>query len=73
MLKFLAEDLFWSRGFQKGVSRLAIDEGESLGAMQRRTGRYLKEKNGSIKIIAVEPDDASTTGVPSEIHPLQRP
>ena len=41
--KFLAEDLFWSRGFQKGVARLAIDEGESLGSMQKRTGRYLKE------------------------------
>mgnify|MGYP001824582317 FL=1 len=41
--KFLAEDLFWSRGFQKGIARLAIDEGESLSSMQKRTGRYLKE------------------------------
>ena len=41
--KFLAEDLFWSRGFQKGVARLAIVEGEPLDKMRKKTGRYLKE------------------------------
>jgi len=41
--KFLAEDLFWSRGFQKGVARLAVREGEPLDRMQKKTARYLKE------------------------------
>ena len=41
--KFLREDLFWSRGFQQGVARLAIQEGKTLTWMQRRTARYLKE------------------------------
>lgn len=41
--KFLAEDLFWSRGFQKGVSRLAIEEDEPVDEIQDRTDRYLKE------------------------------
>ncbi|MEA2023593.1 MAG: 1-acyl-sn-glycerol-3-phosphate acyltransferase [Actinomycetota bacterium] len=41
--KFLREDLYWSRGFQRGVSRLAIEEDEPLSKMQRKTARYLKE------------------------------
>ena len=41
--KFLAEDLFWSRGFQKGVARLAVREGEPLDRMQKKTARYLRE------------------------------
>ena len=41
--KFLAEDLFWSRGFQKGVARLAVREGEPLDRMQKRTAKYLRE------------------------------
>jgi glycerol-3-phosphate O-acyltransferase len=41
--KFLREDLFWSRGFQQGVARLAIQEGRSLKWMQNRSSRYLKE------------------------------
>jgi glycerol-3-phosphate O-acyltransferase len=41
--KFLREDLFWSRGFQQGIARLAIQEGKTLKWMQNRTSRYLKE------------------------------
>ena len=41
--KFLAEDLFWSRGFQKGVARLAVKEDTPLDRMQKKTARYLKE------------------------------
>ncbi|MEA3502899.1 MAG: 1-acyl-sn-glycerol-3-phosphate acyltransferase, partial [Actinomycetota bacterium] len=41
--KFLREDLYWSRGFQRGVSRLAIQEDVPLSKMQRKTARYLKE------------------------------
>jgi len=41
--KFLREDLYWSRGFQRGVSRLAIQEDAPLSKMQRNTARYLKE------------------------------
>ncbi len=41
--KFLREDLYWSRGFQRGVARLAIEEDKPLGQMQRKTARYLKE------------------------------
>ena len=39
--KFLAEDLFWSRGFQKGVARLAIVEGEPLDKMRKKNGQFL--------------------------------
>jgi glycerol-3-phosphate O-acyltransferase len=41
--KFLREDLYWSRGFQRGVSRLAIQEDTPLNKMQRKTAHYLKE------------------------------
>jgi glycerol-3-phosphate O-acyltransferase len=41
--KFLREDLYWSRGFQRGVSRLAIQEDAPLSKMQRKTAHYLKE------------------------------
>ena len=41
--KFLREDLYWSRGFQRGVSRLAIQQDAPLSKMQRNTARYLKE------------------------------
>jgi glycerol-3-phosphate O-acyltransferase len=41
--KFLREDLYWSRGFQRGVSRLAIQEDMPLSKMQRKTAFYLKE------------------------------
>ncbi|MFV9671794.1 MAG: 1-acyl-sn-glycerol-3-phosphate acyltransferase, partial [Acidimicrobiia bacterium] len=41
--KFLREDLYWSRGFQRGVSRLAIQEDVPLNKMQRKTAYYLKE------------------------------
>ncbi len=41
--KFLREDLYWSRGFQRGVSRLAIQEDVPLSKMQRKTAHYLKE------------------------------
>ncbi len=41
--KFLKEDLYWSRGFQQGVAHLALEHGEKLERMQRRTWRYLKE------------------------------
>ncbi len=41
--KFLREDLYWSRGFQRGVSRLAIREDVPLKKMQRKTAHYLKE------------------------------
>ena len=41
--KFLREDLLWSRGFQRGVARLAIAENVPLGRMQKRAARYLKE------------------------------
>ena len=41
--KFLREDLYWSRGFQRGVSRLAIREDVPLNKMQRKTAHYLKE------------------------------
>ncbi len=41
--KFLREDLYWSRGFQRGVSRLSIQEDVPLAKMQRKTAHYLKE------------------------------
>ncbi|HHC07728.1 MAG TPA: glycerol-3-phosphate acyltransferase, partial [Actinobacteria bacterium] len=41
--KFLREDLYWSRGFQQGVARLALEHREKLERMQQRTWRYLKE------------------------------
>jgi len=41
--KFLSEDLLWSRGFQRGVARLAIAEDVPLSRMQATTARYLKE------------------------------
>jgi glycerol-3-phosphate O-acyltransferase len=41
--KFLREDLYWSRGFQRGVSHLAIQEDMPLSKMQRKTAFYLKE------------------------------
>ena len=41
--KFLREDLLLSRGFQRGVARVAIAEDLSLSRMQKRTARYLKE------------------------------
>ena len=41
--KFLREDLFWSRGFQRGVAKLALQEDVPLGQIQRKTARYLKE------------------------------
>ncbi|MCL1693862.1 MAG: 1-acyl-sn-glycerol-3-phosphate acyltransferase [Actinomycetia bacterium] len=41
--KFLREDLYWSRGFQRGVSRLAIEGDVPLNKMQRKTSYYLKE------------------------------
>ena len=41
--KFLREDLYWSRGFQRGVSRLAIQEDVPLSKVRRKTARYLKE------------------------------
>ncbi len=41
--KFLREDLYWSRGFQRGVSQLAIKEDVPLNKMQRKTAHYLKE------------------------------
>ncbi len=41
--KFLSEDLFWSRPFQRGIQRLAADEQRSEARMSQRTKRYLKE------------------------------
>jgi len=41
--KFLREDLLNSRGFQRGVARLAISENVPLARMQQRTARYLRE------------------------------
>ncbi len=41
--KFLREDLFWRRGFQRGVAALAIDSGKPLKRMQAKTSRYLRE------------------------------
>ncbi|MEN8151819.1 MAG: 1-acyl-sn-glycerol-3-phosphate acyltransferase, partial [Planctomycetota bacterium] len=41
--KFLREDLFWSRGFQRGVARLAMTQEVPLSQIQRKTSRYLKE------------------------------
>jgi glycerol-3-phosphate O-acyltransferase len=41
--KFLREDLLNSRGFQRGVARLAIAEDVPLRRMQQRTARYLRE------------------------------
>lgn len=40
---FLAEDLFWSRPFQSGVTKLAADSGKPVKRMEARTKRYLKE------------------------------
>jgi glycerol-3-phosphate O-acyltransferase len=40
---FLSEDLFWSRPFQSGVAKLAIDSGKPVKRMEHRTKRYLKE------------------------------
>jgi glycerol-3-phosphate O-acyltransferase len=41
--RFLREDLFWSRPFQRGIRLLAREEGKSEKRMSQRTGRYLKE------------------------------
>jgi len=41
--RFLEEDLFWSRPFQHGITRLATSENRSVRRMQQRTKRYLKE------------------------------
>ena len=41
--KFLREDLYWRRGFQRGVAELALGSDTSLKRMQARTARYLRE------------------------------
>ncbi|MGI9666052.1 MAG: 1-acyl-sn-glycerol-3-phosphate acyltransferase [Acidimicrobiia bacterium] len=41
--RFLYEDLFWSRRFQRGTKELAISEDRTESRMQGRTKRYLKE------------------------------
>ena len=62
--KFLREDLFWSRGFQQGVARLAIQEGKTLKWMQHRCSRYLKE-------IAATHSPGTPVGASGTRRPLQ--
>lgn len=66
--KFLREDLYWSKGFQRGAAGLAMELGKPLKRMQSTTARYLKEMAATHSPYAIDVVTGITGGIISMAH-----